>query len=149
MGAAAFEQNHPSPCGRLQPDFGVYRQRNWVKGLRKKLSPRSGNSRGSVIFRKGISNVSHKYDTVSRAATRKLSRETNIVSPEMAKLPGAEPLNECDSTCTDCAELKLCGNFDNDVARIPSVIFASLVSVVFFFAPLAYVLYLLWRQASA
>lgn len=66
--------------------------------------------------------MSHKYDTVSRAATRKLSRETNIVSPEMAKLPGAEPLNECDSTRTDCAELKLHGNFDNDVARIRSVI---------------------------
>lgn len=93
--------------------------------------------------------MSHKYDTVSRAATKKLSRETNIVSPEMAKLPGAEPLNECDSTRTACAELKLPGNFDNDVARIRSVIFAGLVSAVFFFAPLAFVLYLLWGQASA
>ena len=59
---------------------------------------------------------------VSRAVFEESSCETNIVSPATAKRPGVEPLSECDSTCTDCAELKLYGNFDNDVARIRSVI---------------------------
>ena len=102
-----------------------------------------------MIFEKGISIMSRNYDMVSRAAFEESSCETNIVSPATAQRPGVEPLSECDSTCTACAELKLHGNFDNDVARIRSVIFAGLVSAVFFFAPLAFVLYLLWGQASA
>lgn len=84
--------------------------------------------------------MSRNYDMVSRAVFEESSCETNIVSPATAKRPGVEPLSECDSTCTDCAELKLYGNFDNDVARIRSVIIAVLVAVVCFGTPLTFVL---------
>ena len=92
-------------------------------------------------------NVSHKYDTVSRAASRKSSRETNIVSPEPVNVRELEPLRGCDSTCTDCADRELFGNFDDDVARMRGVVTAILVSVVFFWAPLTLVGVLLWRQS--
>lgn len=73
--------------------------------------------------------MSRNYDMVSRAVFEESSCETNILSPATAKRPGVQPLSECDSTRTDCVELKRYGNFDNDVARIRSVIFAILVAI--------------------
>lgn len=97
-----------------------------IKRLSKKLSPQRWNAEGSVTLQKGISNVSHKYDTVSRAANGKTSREIPIIS-DPASMTGGPPDSEG-------------GN------GLQGIFYAALISTVFFWVPLTVVLIFLTGQ---
>lgn len=70
--------------------------------------------------------MSHKYDTVSRAASRKTLRETSIIS-DLGSMPTTPSVPEDDSA-------------------FRGVIVAAIISTVFFWTPLAVVVTTLMRQ---
>ena len=103
-----------------------------------------------MTLQKGTSNVSHNYDTVSRATTRNSSRETYIVSPESGNSLLNSPPFESDTLqdgSTETTAWLAWSEFQSDVARVRNRLLVTAAVLVFFVAPLAVVGVMLWWHA--
>lgn len=80
-----------------------------------------------MTFQKGISIVSHNYDTVLRAVPEKDSREATILPPSKYRRVDEE--------------------YRESVSAFRGIFFAGVIGPTFFWIPMGVVLFLLWRQA--